>query len=424
MSAGGFGAVVPQVKGDWLRVGALLAMQPEGGSNWVLGVVRRVNQDRRAAGARRHRDAVQAPVLSQFAVSGVASASRAGRAAEGRRCRRKRASCSSRACSRPAQNLEIARGGRHHVYMPQAVAERGEDYEIARFREMVREPDLSRNCRNGDVGDFLAGTRSAASGTRAIPPGSRAPAARRAIACARPCGIMGRSVPCAMKTGRSLFAALRSCSNLPCKRQVGRERHHPGQALGVAQRGLQRDRAALRETGQHDLLAGMPCLLLPRDQFFQQALRCADAGLVLRAAAHLQDVVPGAHAHAHVDGHRALRRVREDEAHRLSTPAGAVPARPARSHGRRRPGRAARSPRRAAAGRFRSRWFQAFASWRDSTACAAAALHCSGGAGQSRRETAPCPQEEDNHETYPDGRRSAGGSHCPSPRRRSSCRRP
>ena len=39
----------------------------------------------------------------------------------------------------PAQNLEIARGERYHVYIPQAVAERGEDYEIARFRERVRE---------------------------------------------------------------------------------------------------------------------------------------------------------------------------------------------------------------------------------------------------------------------------------------------
>jgi hypothetical protein len=39
----------------------------------------------------------------------------------------------------PAQNLEIARGERQHVYIPQAVAERGEDYEIARFRELVRE---------------------------------------------------------------------------------------------------------------------------------------------------------------------------------------------------------------------------------------------------------------------------------------------
>src|SRR6185436_13277616 len=35
VSAGGFGAVVPQLKGDWLRVGVLLALQPEGGTNWV-----------------------------------------------------------------------------------------------------------------------------------------------------------------------------------------------------------------------------------------------------------------------------------------------------------------------------------------------------------------------------------------------------
>jgi hypothetical protein len=39
----------------------------------------------------------------------------------------------------PAQNLEIAGSERHHVYIPQVVAERGDDYEIARFREMVRE---------------------------------------------------------------------------------------------------------------------------------------------------------------------------------------------------------------------------------------------------------------------------------------------
>ncbi len=39
----------------------------------------------------------------------------------------------------PGENLEATIGGRQHVYMPQGVAERGEDYEIVRFREMVRE---------------------------------------------------------------------------------------------------------------------------------------------------------------------------------------------------------------------------------------------------------------------------------------------
>jgi hypothetical protein len=37
------------------------------------------------------------------------------------------------------ENLESTVAGRQHVYMPQGVAERGEDYEIVRFKEMVRE---------------------------------------------------------------------------------------------------------------------------------------------------------------------------------------------------------------------------------------------------------------------------------------------
>ena len=39
----------------------------------------------------------------------------------------------------PGQNLESERGGRFHVYMPQNVEDRGDDFEIARFREMIRE---------------------------------------------------------------------------------------------------------------------------------------------------------------------------------------------------------------------------------------------------------------------------------------------
>ena len=138
VSAGGFGAVVPQLKGDWLRVGALLALQPEGGSNWVLGVVRRVNK----TGGQQARVGIETlcktPELSRFAVAGVKSVTeqgvlmKNGEAAEARIVLKP-------GVFAPAQNLELARGERHHVYIPQAVAERGEDYEIARFRELVRE---------------------------------------------------------------------------------------------------------------------------------------------------------------------------------------------------------------------------------------------------------------------------------------------
>lgn len=138
VSAGGFGAVVPQLKGDWLRVGALLALQPEGGNNWLLGVVRRVNKTSGQQARVGIETLSRTPALSQFAVSGAKSVSaqgvllRNGESAEARIVLRP-------GVFAPAQNLEISRGERHHVYIPQALAERGEDYEIARFRELIKE---------------------------------------------------------------------------------------------------------------------------------------------------------------------------------------------------------------------------------------------------------------------------------------------
>ncbi len=98
------------------------------------------------------------------------------------------------------------------------------------------------------------------------------------------------------------------------ERQVGRQRHDAGQPLGMPQSRVQHDRAALRETGQHDAPRLDAARAFARDQFLDARLGGADARLVLAAAAELQDVVPRRHAHAHVDGHRHLRRVREDEA--------------------------------------------------------------------------------------------------------------
>lgn len=134
VSAGGFGALVPQMHTEWLRVGTLLAMQPEGGSNWVVGMVRRVNrisdQDTRVG----IQTLSKAPMVSKFELRGIgtqygvildrgeqaAIALPAGVYAQG-------------------LNLETEHAGRQHVYMPQEVTARGEDYEIVRFREMVRE---------------------------------------------------------------------------------------------------------------------------------------------------------------------------------------------------------------------------------------------------------------------------------------------
>jgi hypothetical protein len=45
VSDGGYGAIIPQVKGDWVRVGTLLGLKPDGAHHWGVGVIRRISRD-------------------------------------------------------------------------------------------------------------------------------------------------------------------------------------------------------------------------------------------------------------------------------------------------------------------------------------------------------------------------------------------
>jgi hypothetical protein len=138
VSAGGFGAVVPQLKGDWLRVGALLALQPQGGANWVLGVVRRVNKLGPAQARVGIETLSKTPMVSQFAISGVKGSAHPGVLFKNGDASETKIVLKPGVFA-PAMNLEATSGDKQHVFLPQAVAERGEDYEIARFRELIRE---------------------------------------------------------------------------------------------------------------------------------------------------------------------------------------------------------------------------------------------------------------------------------------------
>lgn len=136
VSAGGFGAAVPQIKGDWLKVGALLGMQPEGGANWLVGVVRRVTKlpGQQARVGIQTLSRAPAAVTLRMADADVPALVLGGDAG----------SAETRIALRPAVfakgvQAQAERAGRLHMYMPQEVTEKGDDYEIARFREMIRE---------------------------------------------------------------------------------------------------------------------------------------------------------------------------------------------------------------------------------------------------------------------------------------------
>ncbi len=138
VSAGGIGAIVPQIKGDWLRIGTLLAIQPDGGTNWVVGMVRRVNRVSKQEARVGIQTLSRAPALAKFALRGagdqVGVLLPSPVLGSGETSIALRAGLYTR-----GQNLETEMHGRQHVYMAQNVAERGDDYEVVRFRQMVRE---------------------------------------------------------------------------------------------------------------------------------------------------------------------------------------------------------------------------------------------------------------------------------------------
>ncbi len=140
VSRGGFGAGVDDLANDWLKVGALLCMQPEGGDNWVLGVIRRYVKDSGAhanlgiQSLARHAQGVELrPRASGLAVADsipgiwLNEGSVPGEA---------------RLVLPPAsfdlrESLEFSHDDRRYLLTPVELEESCSDFEIARYREHV-----------------------------------------------------------------------------------------------------------------------------------------------------------------------------------------------------------------------------------------------------------------------------------------------
>ncbi len=147
VSTGGFGAMIPQVKGDWLKIGCLLGLQPEGGKNWVVGVLRRVSRDTpQQASVGIQTIAKSASIVQLRMQSGQLGTSEANELGILLDPLSQATSTEAMVVLRagawvPGQNLEIDTDGLSLLLIPIGVAERGEDYELVRFRQMVRDTE-------------------------------------------------------------------------------------------------------------------------------------------------------------------------------------------------------------------------------------------------------------------------------------------
>jgi hypothetical protein len=312
VSMGGFGAVIPQVKGDWLKIGCLVALQPEGGKNWVIGVVRRFSRESQQQGTVGIQTlAKSAQPVSLRPQGGQATEvelvillepSPAGAEAQclmrpdtfvpccflpEKWSRATTTSCcvSGRWCARATSRCVCTSG--EHALQPSA------DVVELLGTDRVRHPVLVPFHRIAELVQQIA---------RLHRPRKRHDRVLRAVR---------------HEDRHVAIDRARLGGELVRDREIAGERHDARDALRVPQSCLQHDGAALRETREHDARGRRAALLLARDQLFHQHLRSAHAALVLAPDRRVGDVVPGAHHHAGVDGHRLHRRVRKHEANGL-----------------------------------------------------------------------------------------------------------
>lgn len=139
VSAGGFGAGIPEIKGDWLTVGCLLALQPEGGDNWVLGVVRRLRREIPHRGLVGIETIAKSARLVHLSYSGGAGGETGILIDTGIESPGEARVLLPIDAFAPGRNLEYRKGETTCLLMPQGVVESGDQYEVVKFREMIRE---------------------------------------------------------------------------------------------------------------------------------------------------------------------------------------------------------------------------------------------------------------------------------------------
>ncbi len=137
VSAGGFGAGIPEIRGEWLKIGSLLGLQPEGGDTWVLGVIRRVQREFPLRASVGIETVAKSAELLQLKLgggseTGILVSDGSEPPGEARVLLRPGGFV-------PGQNLEYQKGAATCLLMPQGVLESGDEYELVRFREMIRE---------------------------------------------------------------------------------------------------------------------------------------------------------------------------------------------------------------------------------------------------------------------------------------------
>ncbi len=151
ISAGGYGAVIEHVKGDWLRVGGLVGIKTETESEWGVGIIRRLSRD------SQHQRHVGIEVLSrsvQPAQLFEIQAATESALGDGGAKKDPAMYCMllsfepagsvkvdvllQPSCFNAEQSFELRVGEQSFLLAPEKLIEEGEEYDLGEFRLMQR----------------------------------------------------------------------------------------------------------------------------------------------------------------------------------------------------------------------------------------------------------------------------------------------
>jgi hypothetical protein len=143
VSEGGFGAIVPQVKGDWIKVGSLIGVQGETAQFWGAGVVRRLTRDefqQRRVGIQLISKAIIPVKLWTAGTVSSFNVTRGGDLAVLLSTSPDKNGDVSLLLKvgtfTPTQTLEMNVRGKSYYLMPRKLVEGGDDFDLAKFRVM------------------------------------------------------------------------------------------------------------------------------------------------------------------------------------------------------------------------------------------------------------------------------------------------
>lgn len=141
-SAGGYGALLPQTKGDWLKVGTLLGVKLEHGAAWGAGIVRRLSAydlKQRYVGIQVFSKGATAVKIAPAGSSAIAQdaillpSSTSDSSGTGEMSLLLRPGVFSE-----KKTYEMQAYGRSYLLVPKKLLEVGDDFDMARFRVMQR----------------------------------------------------------------------------------------------------------------------------------------------------------------------------------------------------------------------------------------------------------------------------------------------